>query len=430
VLVISIDGLLPDSYLRPDVRGLRVPALRRLAQAGAISEGALSVFPSVTYPAHTSIASGVVPARHGIVTNRAYDPLERNLEGWRWYSEDVKVPRLWDFALGAGYRTALVQWPATVGATATQLVPEVWRAKHDDDLKLVRALSTPGLLESVGKAYPTFANGFRPGAVTDEAATDIAAYIIGAARPHLLFLHLLQVDSAQHRHGLWSNEALTAIENADHQLGRLIEATERSGVAEQTAVIVTSDHGFAEVQRLVHPSALLRQAGLLELDDKGRPSVWSAHVLPSSGSGYVYLKDPDDAVLAAATLKVFEDKLREVEPGIARIYQRAEIAVAGGDPEAFLALEAAPGTYFGTGYEQYDTPATYRATHGYDPEAPAMKASLLVYGPKIAASQLVGARLIDIAPTIAGWLGLAIGEVDGKPLKIDVHASAARSNVR
>jgi predicted AlkP superfamily pyrophosphatase or phosphodiesterase len=423
-LVVSIDGLMPDCYLQPDLRGLGVPVLRRLAAAGAVSDGARSVFPSVTYPAHTSIASGVVPARHGIVTNRAYDPLEKNLEGWRWYTEDVKVPRVWDLAFSAGYRTALIQWPATIGAKATYLVPELWRARTSEDLKLIRALSTPGLLQKVSSAFPGFETRFQPGAITDESATDIAAYLIESARPHLLFLHLLQVDTAQHRHGLWSREALAAVENADHQLGRLLDATRLSGIAAHTAFVVTSDHGFAPVTRLVHPGALLRQAGLVQLDDKGRPSQWSAHVLPSSGNGYVYLKDPGDAALAAATLKVFEDKLREPDSGLARLFGRAEILAAGGDPEAFLALEAAPGTYFGTGYTDYDAPATYKATHGYDPAQPAMNASLLLFGASIAPGTLTGARLVDIAPTVAKWLALPLSGVDGKALSISSHAAA------
>lgn len=418
VLVVSIDGLMPDSYLQPDLRGLRVPVLRRLAAAGAVSNGARSVFPSVTYPAHTSIASGVVPARHGIVTNRAYDPLEKNLEGWRWYAEDVKVPRVWDLAFEAGYRTALIQWPATIGAKATHLVPELWRAKTGDDLKLIRALATPNLLEQVSKTFPGFDTRYRPAAVTDEAATDIAAYVIESAKPHLLFLHLLQVDTAQHRHGLWSAEALSAVENADHQLGRLLDATRLAGIAPSTALVVTSDHGFAPVTRLVHPSALLRQAGLIQLDDKGRPSEWRAHVLPSSGNAYVYLKDHNDATLAAATLKVFEDKLRERESGLARLFTRAEITAAGGDPEAFLAIEAAPGTYFGTGYAEYDAPATYKATHGYDPAQPAMNASLLLFGANVPAGKLEEARLVDIAPTVAAWLGLPLSGVDGSALVV------------
>jgi predicted AlkP superfamily pyrophosphatase or phosphodiesterase len=152
VILVTVDGLLPDAYLHPDAHGLRVPALRYLMANGAFSRGARSVFPSVTYPSHTSMATGVQPGRHGVVTNVAFDPLETNQGGWRWYAEDLKSAPIWDVARRAGYTTALVSWPATVGASATWLFPEYWRARSDDDLKLVRALSTPRLLDDVARA--------------------------------------------------------------------------------------------------------------------------------------------------------------------------------------------------------------------------------------------------------------------------------------
>ncbi len=418
VIVVTLDGLKPEAYVATDAHGLRIPTLRRLVTDGASSEGARTVFPSVTYPAHTSIASGVVPGRHGIVGNRAFDPLEKNQEGWRWYAEDVKVPLVWDLASNAGSSSALINWPVTVGARVTYLVPEIWRAGTPDDLKLVRALSTPGLLDAVGKRYAGFDQRWTEEGFSDEAKTDIAAYLIEKASPNVLFLHLTQVDSTQHKRGLWSAEALTAIENADRQLGRLLEATQRSGNGANTAFIVASDHGFAEVNRLLRPGALLRQAGLVQLDDKGKVSAWSASVLPTGGSLYVYLKDPQDPTLQAATSKVFEDKAREPNSGIGRVLRHTEISALGGDPDAFLALDATPNTTFGAGCSgDYDAPITVRAMHGYDPERPEMRASLVIFGPTVPKGKLTDARLVDIAPTVAAWLHLPLSGVDGKPLQ-------------
>ena len=418
VIVVTVDGLKPESYLAPDAHGLHIPILRHLVSGGASSDGARSVFPSVTYPAHTSIASGVTPGRHGIVTNRAFDPLERNQEGWRWYAEDVKVPRLWDLATDAGYSSAVINWPVTVGARATYLVPEVWRAGTLDDKKLVRALSTPGLLDAVGKAFPGFDQRWTEEGFSDQGKTDVATYLIEKASPNVLFLHLTEVDSAQHKRGLWSAEALAAIENSDRQLGRLLEATQRSGNTASTALIVASDHGFVDVSRLVRPGALLRQAGLVQLDDKGKVSGWSANILPNGGSLYVYLKDPQDPTLQATTLKVLEDKAREPEGGLGRVLRHEQIVAMGGDPDAFLALDAAPNTTFGAGYSgDYDAPISVKAMHGYDPERTDMRASLVLFGPTVAKGQLSNARLVDIAPTVAGWLQLPLRGVDGKPLQ-------------
>jgi predicted AlkP superfamily pyrophosphatase or phosphodiesterase len=90
----------------------------------------------------------------------------------------------------------------------------------------------------------------------------------------------------------------------------------------------------------------------------------------------------------------------------------------GGDPDAFIALEAELGTFFGKGRGQYETPTSLRGMHGYDPARPEMRASLILFGPTIAHGELASARLIDIAPTVAGWLGLELAGVDGKPLQV------------
>jgi predicted AlkP superfamily pyrophosphatase or phosphodiesterase len=357
-----------------------------------------------------------MPSRHGVVTNAAFDPLAKNQEAWRWYAEDVPAPRVWDAAYAAGYRTALVDWPVTVGAKATYHVPEFWRAKQPEDVKLIRALSTPGLLESVSAAYPDFAAGFRPQEVTDAAGTDIAEYLVLHARPHLLFLHIWQVDAAQHHSGLWSDEARAAIENADRQLGRLLTAVERAGIASDTVLVVASDHGFANVSRCVNPRFLLQQAGLYRLDAAGKPAAWQADVLSATGAAYVYLNEPHDASLEAQVREVFEKARASGTSGIGRVFTASEIAALGGDPHAFLALEPDLGTYFGSRGDTYETPPAYKAVHGYDPNRPEMKASLILFGAGVPHGKLTGARLIDVAPTVASMLGLTLPHPDGHPL--------------
>jgi len=418
VIVVTIDGLVPETYLTPGAHGLAVPTLTSLVARGASSDGAESVFPSVTYPSHTSIASGVVPAHHGVFTNAAFDPLEKNQEAWRWYAEDVPVPRVWDLAYAAGYRTALVDWPVTVGAKATYHVPEFWRARQLEDLKLIRALSTRGLLEDVSAAYPDFNAGFRPQNVADEAGTDIAEYLILHARPHLLFLHIWQVDAAQHHFGLWSAEARVAIENADRQVARLLASVDRAGLGGETTFVIASDHGFANVSRCVNPRVLLREAGLLTLDGAGKPTAWQADVLSATGAAYVYLNAPHDASLEARVLGIFQKARDSGSSGIGRLYSRAEVTALGGDPAAFLALEPELGTYFGSGRDVYETPPTYKAVHGYDPRRPEMKASLILFGASVPHGKLEGARLIDVAPTVAGYLGLTLPHPDGRPLTV------------
>src|SRR6202050_4744959 len=147
VLIVSVDGMKPESYTEPDAHGLKVATLREMVRNGASSDGVQSVMPTVTYPSHTSMVTGMNPRAHGIFTNPAWDPLNRNYGGYRWYTEDIRVPTLWQVARQAGLGTALIHWPVTAGAQADFNIPEYWRGRVPQEYKTRRGLFTPGLFE-------------------------------------------------------------------------------------------------------------------------------------------------------------------------------------------------------------------------------------------------------------------------------------------
>ncbi len=420
VILVSVDGLMPAAYLSPDAHGLQVPTLRELARQGAWSDGAKSVFPTVTYPAHTSIATGVNPGTHGIVTNEALDPVEQNDAGWRWYTEDIRTATLWDAARKRGLRTALVWWPVTVGARGTVVVPEIWRSGTPEDVKLARALATPGILDAVEKRFPNFLAGFTPPEVKDESLTDIAVQAIETVRPHLLMLHIFEVDAETHDHGPWSPEANAAIENADRQIARLIAAAKKAGIWEQTALVLVSDHGFLPITERVRPGVLLRAKGLVTLDERNRVADWKAILLKGGAHAYIYLKDPADQEARRILLDTLLPLAGKPGSGIGRVYTEEEIRKRGGDPAAFLALEGAEGFDLQGGYAgDYISPTTKRGTHGYDAERPELRASFVAYGPAIAPGKLATeVKLIDVAPTVAAWLGLKLASAQGRALPI------------
>jgi len=417
VIVVSVDGLLPEAYLAPDQHELKVPTLREMAQAGAVSDGAESVFPTKTYPAHTSIATGANPGTHGIVDNLPFDPENKNQGGWRWYTEDIRVPALWDAARERGLRTALVYWPVTVGAKATAIMPEIWRAGTREDVKLVRALSTPGLLEAVAKRFPGFAEGFTPPQSSDASVTEVAVYLIEKQKPHLLMMHVVNVDHWAHEAGPFSAEGKAAIENADAQIARLIAAAKKAGIWQRTALVLVSDHGFAAFHERLRLGVYLAQRGLVKVDGRGQLTEWKAVVQPMTGLAYVYLRDPADEQTREEVRELFESMAGKEGSGIQHVYLPEEIARLGGDPAAALAVGAMEGYEFAAGYSgDVFFPARSAAGHGYDPRYASMRASLVLYGPGIARGKLEKARLIDVAPTVAGWLGLRLERAEGKPL--------------
>jgi len=144
LLLISIDGMRPDYVTAADEHGLKIRNLRRILAQGAHSSGVRGVLPTVTYPSHTTILTGVWPVRHGIFNNLTFDPAGTNFEGWYWYSEDIRVPTLWEAAAKAGYRVGSVSWPVSVGAPGvSDLIPEYWRATTPDDLSYCARCQRP-----------------------------------------------------------------------------------------------------------------------------------------------------------------------------------------------------------------------------------------------------------------------------------------------
>src|SRR5512138_2767191 len=99
--VISIDGLHPDYVTHADEYHLKIPALRTFMREGSYARGVVGVVPTITYPSHTTLMTGVAPAIHGIHSNTTFDPLGRNAEGWYWYAEDIKAQTLWAAAAQA-----------------------------------------------------------------------------------------------------------------------------------------------------------------------------------------------------------------------------------------------------------------------------------------------------------------------------------------
>jgi predicted AlkP superfamily pyrophosphatase or phosphodiesterase len=419
VIVISIDGMKPESYTDPDAHGLKIPTLREIVRDGASSDGVQPVMPTVTYPSHTTMMTGVNPGTHGIVANPAWDPFGQNYNGYRWYEEDVRVPTLWQLARQRGLHTALIHWPVTVGAQADIIVPEIWRANIPEDLKLLRALSTRGILDEVSKEYPDFNAGIIPPVQTDAAFTDIACYAIKKSQPNLLLLHLAMVDHEEHLHGPFSPEGNAATETADAQIARVIAEAKKDGIWDSTVLVVLSDHGFVPISQAVRPGVLLREHGLITLNEKDRITAWKASLITDGGSAYIYVNDRNDDATRRALTEIFKPLAGAQGSGIARVVAHDEIVAMGGDPDAFLALEAVEGTVITGDYTgKFTEPSKLGGTHGYFPDRPEMRSSLIFYGPSISPGKIANARMIDIGPTIAHWLGLDLSNAQGSALAV------------
>jgi predicted AlkP superfamily pyrophosphatase or phosphodiesterase len=204
LVLISLDALRPEFYLDPS---FDAPTLRALVSEGSHARAVESVFPTLTYPSHASIATGVRPARHGILFNI----LPPGDGASRWYEEaaDLRAPALWARARAAGLTTAAVSWPSTLNAPIDWLVAERDYYRRADPLPQLIAASTPGLFERIG-VTPDPAM-FKDVQRWDAFLTATAAGILRAARPTLLLVHLVEADLVQHQAGRESPRLKPAI---------------------------------------------------------------------------------------------------------------------------------------------------------------------------------------------------------------------------
>ncbi len=415
LLMISIDGLRPDYVTAADAHGAKIPNLRRFMKDGAFAQGVVGVIPTVTYPSHTTLITGASPATHGIFANTVFDPLGQNQSGWYWYAEDIRVATLWDAAARAGLSTASVQWPVSVGARVTWNIPEFWRAGTPDDAKLLRAVSTPGLL---GELEPEL--GPYPRALTvesDEERTRYAVRILEKKRPNLLTLHLIALDHVQHVTGPFTAETFAILERIDALVGTL-RATAETVAPGGAHVAIVSDHGFGKTARQLNLHAEFRRAGLLTVGAQGKVTDWKAMPWTAGGVIAVMLKDPADAATLAEVRALLDRLAADPVHGIDRVLDAAALRARGGYPTAAFLVGLKPDWHAGTSLNgSLVGKATVAGMHGHLPDLPDLHAAFFVVGPGVPAGRALGLiDMRDIATTLARRLNLSLPAAEGKEL--------------
>jgi len=396
----------PDYVLKADRYRLKIPHLRRLLSEGAHASGVRGVVPTVTYPSHTTILTGAWPAKHGIYSNVAYDPLSLNAAGWNWYAEDIAVPTLWDAAAKAGFQVGSVSWPVSVGARAVSyLIPEYWRApKFPDDIKLLRALSTPGLMAEIEKQAGRYVNDLDEAVAGDRQRARYAAAVLRTKRPQFMTVHLAALDHLQHATGPFSPEALATIEQSDAEIGEIEDAAK--SVFSSVILCVVSDHGFARTDHDFNLMAPIAQSGL------------AAYVHPDGGSASVVLKDPHDEATRAKVGQLLQRLAANPANGIDRILGAKEIAAMGGWPEAAFWVDMKIGFAVVVTGPQVQA-RKVGGTHGYLPTHPELLASFFIAGPGVRKGLDLGEiDMRSVAPTLAKVMGTTLPSADLKSLEI------------
>ncbi len=365
VLLVSIDGLHPDDLPR-------LPTLRQLADTGVRAQWMNPSFPSLTFPNHYTLVTGLRPDHHGIVHNSMRDPQlgrfslnDRQAVGdGRWWDGGEPI---WVTAHKAGLRTATMFWPGSEAAIRG-VRPDEW---HAFDAKM-----TP--TARVDRVLGWF---------------DLPP----AQRPALMTLYFDQVDHAEHDGGPDSPPVRAALAEVDAALARLVDGLRRRGMLDATNIVVVSDHGMARVPngQVVAVDAMV-PADIAEVETAGQ--VVGVRPLPgheAEAEARLLGRHPHYSCWR-------KDALPE------RWHYGTHPRIP---PIVCLMDEGWDALY--PGWQAKRRPGD-RGSHGFDPALPSMRATFVAHGPAFRAGTVLPAfDNVDVYPLLAHLLRLPPAANDG-----------------
>lgn len=413
VIVISLDGL-PARALEDPL--LPMPTLRALAAHGSFATAMRPINPTVTWPNHTTLVTGVDAGTHHVMANGLIEfppnQAEPVIEPWVDKDKLVHAQTIYEAAADAGLTTGQVDWVAIYGARG---VSWQFSEKPDPASSIPAELVAQGILTRDQVEH--FGMASSP-AWRDEIWTDAAVDIIERHKPNLLLLHLLQTDSLQHMYAPMSPAAYATYAYADACIARVVEAVRNAGLLDNTTFFVVSDHGFASFTHSIHLNYGLQQQHLLRKvgDSYSGPVLVKAE----GGAAEVFIPDVEQRALLVGRLKSYFASL----PGLAHVYTNQEALAIGlpseqeTDQAPQLFLTAAPDYAFS------DEVATSLVTthpaegqHGYLNTDSDMQALFVASGAHIRQGVHLGAITnLQVAPTIAAILGLRLPDAQEKAL--------------
>jgi predicted AlkP superfamily pyrophosphatase or phosphodiesterase len=444
VLMISVDGLKPEYVTQADAHGLKIPFLRSMLAHGVYADGVTGVWPTITYPSHTTLITGVSPAEHGIYSNLEFDPKHTFADSWFWYAAQIRTPTLWQSAHDAGLKTASVGWPVSVGATAVDfLIPEYWREFRPtqdlspSDRDLIAALSRPeGMLSAMQARLGPYLDGNDITLEADAVKTRFALDILRTHKPAFMTIHLSSLDETEHEHGPFSAEANLDLEALDSMLSQLVAAARANDPA--AVALIVSDHGFEPLTHKVNLYAVFLREGLIQASVDAQSHAlkvlsWKAEPWPSGGMAAIMLHDPTDQATSSQVRELLHKLAADEHYGIGEVLEHDAIQQRGGFPGASFLVAMKPGytpAYWPTSWPAGDAAAAAASEpvtelhgtpggHGFSPDDPQMRASFFISGTGIAQHRDLG--VIDmrrIAPTVATLLRVSLPTATAAPLPL------------
>ena len=403
VILITIDGLRAEMIDDPQMPS---PFLKMMSREGLRIGRVIGVPPAATYPSHTTLVTGEVPARHRVFYNRPFLWNKDTARISYWYADSIAVPTIWQRAHEAGMKTASLFWPTSTGSPYIDYnVSEFWSLDYScDQMAYIKPFCTPvGILDELeqnacGKLDTIT---YQAGSLQRDGRTAaMANYLMNHYQPRLMTIHLITTDYSQHDYGTKSQQLLQDMGSADHAVGTIIENLRLTHRLDSTVVIVCGDHGFCDYSQTLSPNVWLTRAGLLSMQPGGE---WKACFYGGGNTSFLYLRKSNDKKTLRRIRKMLEE-LPASERSLFRIVEKEELTEKGADPAVVLALEPIVGVAITNNRTGEVVQQQKGGTHGFLSGQDAT--TLIAYGCGINPGHQDTIRQTDIAPWILQMLGL------------------------
>lgn len=429
LVVLSLDALQTN-----DLEFLfNMPNFSKLKEKAAIVENLEEIYPTLTYPIHVTMVTGVTPDKHGIFHNQKSDISPKDHDwslmgsNWYWHKENIKTETIVDAVYNSNKTVSTVCWPVTAGDKRGINVPEIWpeRGHNEQAEELFKNASSDIAFERYFDSYISkfdWKNNNDLVRFTPEIALDI----LKTDKPDLLLCHIIWLDHIRHTYGVEGEEVKDCLRQLDVLIGRFIQATKDAGTYNNTNFIILGDHGQIDIQRIFDLNTLFVENGLIELDENQNPKDYIAYSFSAGFSTQVILKNPDNKENLEKVYKVLNEIKEKYPKYIDRIYTKEEALKEENLSGNFsFVIEGTLGTYFGIKYkgktliekgeEGY---YVYNATHGHSTKK-GNKPPLLAFGPDIKSNTVIKkAKMLDVCPTLAKLSNVKMSELMGKELDI------------
>jgi len=410
-----------------------MPNCSALFEDAAIVRSIREIYPTLTYPIHTTLITGVCPDAHGIPHNQlpSISPEDPDFSimgsDWYWEKSNIRVPTLPDLLFEQGRNVATVLWPVTAGEKRGVNIPEIWPPKgyKGGVRELFSRVCSKNAFETYFDRYIgkyDWANNEDMVAYSVEIALDI----VRRMKPDLLLCHITHLDHTRHVYGVQGREIDNCLRQLDIIAGRFAEAAHDAGVFEDTNFVILGDHGQIEVESMFSINTIFRDAGLIKTDSDGKVLSYDAYSFSAGFSAQIMLKEPEDRHVS----KKVEELLRllpvHYPEYIESVYTARGIhAMEGLSGDFSFVVEARTGVLLPSDITDHvevsRERAPYAGMHGHHPNK-GEKPPFIAFGPDIQGGiDIDNGSMLDIAPTLAMLLGVNLAQAQGRPFPISVN---------